>query len=170
MYQQSYLFFGIDFKGSIIKIKIAGNHVLVSLEVSSLFKNIPFDLVLKGIERICNTNKNYIQIVLHKFQKGIKFLMKLIFFKCDKTFYKQTYGTPISSPISGKLADIVLHDSQVEILNKLKLKKPVHCRYVDDIILTILNDKFMEVFKFLVHTIPDSTLHNNLKKTIPLVF
>jgi len=51
--------------------------------------------------------------------------------------YKQTFGTPMGSPISPIIADIVLQDLENKALEKLKFTPCFYLRYVDDIVLTL---------------------------------
>ena len=78
---------------------------------------------------------------LQEFQKGIEFLMKKTFFQFDKEYCHQIFGTPIGSPISPMLADLVLQDLEEVVLKKLSFKIHSHYRYVDDTFLINKNNK-----------------------------
>ena len=59
--------------------------------------------------------------------------MDSTFFQFDKCFYKQTYGTPMWSPISPIIVDIVRQDSEEDCMNNFDFTIPLYFRYVDDI-------------------------------------
>ena len=53
-------------------------------------------------------------------------------------FYRQTFGLP-NSPLSSILADLVMEDLQLFLLNKLFVTSLFYVRYVDNIALAIDN-------------------------------
>src|SRR5580765_3687713 len=59
------------------------------------------------------------------------------YFCFDNTIYKQTFGTPMGSPLSPTIADIVLQDIENKALYKIGTKLPIYYRYVDDILLAV---------------------------------
>ena len=95
------------FKGVILKIKIPSDHIMISLDATSLFANVPIDLVKNSIEKRWNLINKATNLPLQELQKGIEFPMKNTFFQYDNEYY-QIFGTPVGSPISPMLADLVL--------------------------------------------------------------
>src|SRR5580765_6949202 len=65
----------------------------------------------------------------------VKFILTSTYFCFDNTIYKQTFGTPMRSPLSPTIADIVLQDIENKALYKIGTKLPIYYRYVDDILL-----------------------------------
>ena len=57
----------------------SGN-IMISLDVTSLFKTVPIDLVKNSIEKRWNLINKATNLPLQEFQKGIEFLMKNTFF------------------------------------------------------------------------------------------
>jgi len=107
--------------------------ILISLDVISLFTNIPQDLAIESIlNRWSLINKNT-NIPKDDFILAIKFVLSSTYFTFNKIIYRQTFGTPMGSPLSPVIADIVLQDLEEKALNNLNLS--FYYRYVDDIIL-----------------------------------
>lgn len=111
---------------------------LVSLDVISLFTNVPLDLTIKCLNRRWNFIKRNTIILKDEFMDAVSFILKSIFFKFNYRIYKQTFGTPMDSPLSSIIADIVLQDLEKETLNSLDFSLPFYYRYMDNIILAVL--------------------------------
>ena len=68
------------FKDIISKTKIPTDHIMISLDISSLFTNVPFDLIINSINKRWNFIKSATNLPLEEFKKGIEFLMNNTFF------------------------------------------------------------------------------------------
>ena len=68
------------FKDIISKTKIPTDHIMISLDVSSLFTNVPFDLIINSIKKGWNSIKSATNFPLEEFKRGIEFLMNNTFF------------------------------------------------------------------------------------------
>ena len=75
------------FKDIISKTKIPTDHIMISLDVSSLLTNVPFDLVINSIKKRWSFIKSATNLPLEDFQKGIEFLMNNTFFQFDNKYY-----------------------------------------------------------------------------------
>ena len=117
------------------------NHIMISLDVTSLFTNVPTQLVLKGIDKRWPIIQKLTKLPIDELKKGINFLMDSTHLKIDNKYYKQIFGTPMGSPISPIIADIVMQDLEEEIIKKQNFTVPLYYRYVDDTILFIPKDK-----------------------------
>ena len=67
------------------------------------------------------------------------------YFLFNNKYYKQSFVTPMGSPISGLFADLVMDDLESECLRKLSFKPIFFYRYVDDIIMCIPNSGLNEM-------------------------
>jgi len=101
---------------------------LVSLDIISLFINIPLNLALKSISNrwsyICRGTK----IPKSEFLNARKIILDSIFFKFNNKIYKQNFGTPKGSPLSPVIADIVMQDLEKRALEGFINKIPFYYR------------------------------------------
>jgi len=119
----------------------------ISLDVISLFTNIPLELAINSIlnrwDRISVSTK----IPRDKFINGIKLIINSTFFTFDKKIYRQIFGTPIGSPLSPVIADLVMRDLETQALNKLHFETKIYVRYVDDILMATPNNQVENTLK-----------------------
>ena len=118
---------------------------MISLDVMSLFNNIPIKLILKSIDKRWHYIEKCTKLPLEEFKDGIKFLMNNTFFQFNNFYYRQSFGTPMGSPIFLILADLVMQDLERNVLENFDFNIPVYYRYVDDTIMFIPKDKIEEV-------------------------
>ena len=94
---------------------------MMSLDVTSLFTNVPLNIVLISIEKRWHYISPNTKFSLDQFILGIQMLMEQKnFFKFDHQFYSQTFGTPMGSPISPTLSNFVMQDLGTDIFKKKK--------------------------------------------------
>lgn len=67
---------------------------LISLNVVSLFTNIPLDLTIDSINRTWDYIKNNTVILQNEFIIVVRFVLNSTYFFFNDTCYKQTFGTP----------------------------------------------------------------------------
>ena len=130
-----------EFKQKIEKCNIPSNYVLLSLDVTSLFTNIPNELVMIGLKKRWELIKNNTNIPKKSFLNAVEFILNSTFFKFNNKFYNQVSGTPMGSSISPIIADLVMVDLETEILGSFDFLIPWYFRYVDDTILCVPQDK-----------------------------
>jgi hypothetical protein len=118
-------------------IHISNNNVLASLDVTSLFTNVPFDLVIEGLKNRWTYIRDETRIPLSEFLLAIQFVLDSTYFTFGSVIYKQTFGMPMGSPLSPILADIVMQDLEKKAINSLNYELQFYYRYVDDIILSL---------------------------------
>jgi len=80
------------------------------------------------LDKQCNIPKN-------EFVGAVRFVLDSTFFKFDQKIYKQNFGTPMGSPLSHIIADLVIQDLEREV--KLDFRLPFYFRYVDNILTAV---------------------------------
>lgn len=120
-------------------LKLPDNSCLCSLDVVSLFTNVPLELTLKGISKRWKHICLHTKISEQEFLSALKFVLSSTYFTFDNKIYRQTFGTPMGSPLSPIVADITIQD--LESLNTLTFHILFYFRYIDDIIVVLPNDK-----------------------------
>jgi len=87
-----------DLFNTLLGRKIPENQVLISLDVQSLFTNVPEELVLEAINNRWDHIKEKTKITKKEFIIAVKFILNSTFFTFDKVTYRQIFGTPMGSP------------------------------------------------------------------------
>jgi len=114
---------------------------LASLDVVSLFTNVPLEYVYDSILNRWNLIERNTAIPKDEFVKAIKLVLESTFFSFNGAIYKQIFGTPMGSPLSPIIADLVLRDIETKAISKLNFELPLYYRYVDDILLAASKDQ-----------------------------
>ena len=129
----------LDFKQKLSNIHIPPGHKLFSLDVVSLFTNIPKDMLFNIIEQKWKEISEHTQIPIDLFKQGLSLLFDNCYFSFDDTTYRQKYGLPMGCPCSPVLANLVMEFLEQKILHRLKVEFNVNIlvyyRYVDDIFI-----------------------------------
>jgi len=92
--------------------------ILISLNTISLFTNISLDLAVNYISNHwtfisdCNIPKN-------EFIKIITLVLKSTYFTFNNYIYKQTFGTPMGSPLPLIIADLILCDLEERVRDRI---------------------------------------------------
>ena len=113
------------------------NYHLCSLDVVSLFTNVPIELSIESILKRWNDISVGTSIPKDEFIIGIKLVLNSTFFKFNERTYRQIFGTPMGSPLSPIIADIVMQDLEERAVMSLPFELPLYMRYVDDILCAI---------------------------------
>ncbi|XP_043478403.1 uncharacterized protein LOC122508871 [Leptopilina heterotoma] len=116
-------------------------YTFLSLDVSSMFTNISCELVIQSLDRRIRSINQKCKIPFCDIIDCTKFVFNNTYFSLDGKFYRQIYGTPMGSPISAFVSDLVMDDLESDCLEILKEKYncvPLfYFRYVDDTILAV---------------------------------
>ena len=145
---ESHINNSIDLLDKIKDVNIPSDHILISLDVKALYPNVSLDLIKKSIRKRFHLFKKINnKILLREIIEAVEFLYENTYFMFNGRFFKQTYGTPMGSPISPILADIVMADLEESCIKKLKYKPLFFVRYVDDILTCIPKDQIDNTLK-----------------------
>jgi len=139
---------------------VQDSDILISLDVTSLFTNVPLDLAMDSISERWSYIQRNTKISKNEFLIAIKFVLSSTYFTFNNIIYKQTYGTPMGSPLSPVIADIVMQDLETSCLNRINCKLTFYFRYVDDIVMAAPSEKTDLIFKTF------NEYHDRIKFTI----
>ena len=82
-----------------------------------------------------------------KFLGAIKFILNSTFFSFNNKIYKHSFGTPMGSPLSPVIADLVMRRLETVSLISLDLDMIFYYRYVDDIYTAIAPSKIDDLLE-----------------------
>ncbi|XP_062706909.1 uncharacterized protein LOC115256058 [Aedes albopictus] len=116
---------------------IPDDHILVSFDVVSLFTKIPKELIMRSIIFRWDDIKQGTNINLDLFLEIIELCVDSSYFRFRDTYYLQTFGTAMGSPLSPILADYVMEDLLNDVTGKLQNNIPILKKYVDDLFLVL---------------------------------
>lgn len=117
--------------------QIPPNYVLVSLDVVSLFTNIPTDLTIKILTERWDSIKDHCSLTLSQLVQLLNFTFENSYFNFENKFYKQVFGLGMGNCMSPACSDLIMSVLQKECINKLPFKLPFFKRYVDDIVTCV---------------------------------
>lgn len=136
-----------EFTEFINEKQLPNNYVIISLDVVSLFSNIPLDLVIKSIQDKWQDISNSCNMTQNKFIDIIKFIFDTTYFQYDNIFYKQILGTPMGGKISPIIAQYVMDMLLDSCIPKLSFHLPFIKKYVDDIICAVPQGSIQEILE-----------------------
>lgn len=140
----------LHFKDKISEITMDTGEILVSFDVVSLFTNVPMQLCLEILERGWNRISTHTDIPKKKFLDMLSFcFLDNNYFSFNGNYYKQIFGTPMGSPLSPILADIVMEDLLDSIVQKLDFKIKLIVKYVDDLFFIIPEETLTHIHNLL---------------------
>jgi Reverse transcriptase (RNA-dependent DNA polymerase)/GIY-YIG catalytic domain len=140
----------MEFIDEIKPLKIRPGDVKVSFDVVSLFTKVPVKESLIYIRKRLTEIpfSSWTDLKLDDIMELLKICLKSTYFKYDDTFYHQTEGTAMGSPISPVVAELYMQSLENEIVPKSR-----HIlfwrRYVDDIFAIIRRRKTKDVLNLL---------------------
>ncbi|XP_044764379.1 uncharacterized protein LOC123320947 [Coccinella septempunctata] len=122
-------------------VTLPEGYILISLDVVSLFTNIPLDLILEILRKNWDLIKPHTTLSRESFIEIIEFIFNNAYLIFDGEFYEQIFGTPMGSPLSAILATIILDYLLDMILPTIWFHIPFFYKFVDDLFCAIPADK-----------------------------
>ncbi|CAH3019778.1 unnamed protein product, partial [Porites evermanni] len=132
--QKSYLKDTTQFINFIEKRKVPNNAILVSMDVTSLYTNIPQE---EGLNTVCKAYeafyKNDTPIPTNSLRSLLRLILQENSFQFNGRNYLQTHGTAMGTKVAVAFANIFMSAVETEIINKSKIKPLEWKRYIDDV-------------------------------------
>ncbi|XP_068708250.1 uncharacterized protein [Montipora foliosa] len=132
--QESYLKDSTDFINFIERTKLPKNAILASMDVTSLYTNIPQE---EGITTVCKAYEDFYQNHLPIPTKFLRQMLCLILkensFQFNGRHYLQTHGTAMGTKMAVAFANVFKAKIEKGIISKSKIKPLVWKRYIDDV-------------------------------------
>ena len=132
--QKSYLKDTTNFVNFIERRNLPGDAFLVSLDVASLYTNIPQE---EGINTVCKAYQTFYgentPIPTQSLRRILKLILQENSFEFNSKNYLQTHGTAMGTKMAVTFANIFMSAVETEILNLRKTKPLEWKRYIDNI-------------------------------------
>ncbi|VEN48904.1 unnamed protein product [Callosobruchus maculatus] len=135
----------IELVDTLKELNLPSNYILISLDVTSLFTNIPKQLIINLITKYWKKICEFTNIPLTTFIEIINVCFDTSYFVFHGIFYQQLDGTAMGNPCSPVLANLVMEELIHTIIQSLDFEVPLIKLYVDDTILAIPADKVEHV-------------------------
>ena len=157
--QKSYLKDTTDFLNFLENTKVAKDTMLVSMDVTSLYTNIPQE---EGITIVCKTYEKFHlskpPIPTPYLRDMLRLILKENSFHFNGKNYLQTHGTAMGTKMAVSFANIFMAAVETEIISRSHLKPLTWKRYIDDV-FSLWNINKGEISSFI-------ELANNYHPTI----
>ena len=131
---KSFIRDSFHFRNFIKHQRIPQNYMLASLDVISLYTNIPLELIETVIEEYWDKIKHHTKLPKKDFLYALKICVTSTFFQYQEEFYKQISGVAMGGPVSAVVANLVMEYIEEKILASLKCNVTFYKRFVDDCI------------------------------------
>jgi len=104
--------------------------------------------------------RNFHPVAMDEFLTAVRFILDSTFFSFNHINYKQIFGTPMGSPLSPIISDIVLQDIETAALNLCHFEIPIFYRYVDDVLFAANRSHFNDILTVF------NSFHSRLQFTL----
>ena len=132
--QESYLKDSTDFINFIERTRVPYNAFLVSMDVTSLYTNIPQE---EGIETVCNAYESFYEgespIPTQYLKRALELILQENSFQFTGKYYLQTHGTAMGTKMAVAFANIFMGKVESQILERSAIKPLAWKRYIDDV-------------------------------------
>ena len=117
------------------------NVKMLSLDVVSLFTNVPVDDVLTFLENKLSEYQEQFPLPVSKIVALVRLCVSTNYFSFQNEFYRQKFGCAMGGNLSPVLANLYMEYFESVLLPQIKPADMIWYRYVDDI-FTIWNDSW----------------------------
>ena len=160
--QQSYIKDTTQFINFIEGTRIPQNAVLVSMDVTSLYTNIP---QAEGITTICHAYDTFYTgtppIPTHYLREMLKLILQENSFQFNGKDFLQTHGTAMGTKTAVSFANIFMAKIETAIIDQHSTKPLVWKRYIDDV-FSLWDTNREEINNFIEHA---NNYHPTIKFT-----
>jgi hypothetical protein len=128
----SYIKDTTDFLNMIKDIPVDENDILVTIDVSALYTNIPHDEGVQAIKEWMTEN----QIETEKINLLCELANKVLkcnYFEFDNQLYLQVQGTAMGTRMAPNYAIIFMHQLEKKLLQRSQQKPTIWKRFIDDV-------------------------------------
>ena len=109
------------------------DHYMFSLDVESLFTNVPLKETVNYICDYIENSDRSIGLPVVQLKKLILMCTENVQFRFNNEIYRQKDGVAMGSPLGPLLADVFISKLETKVLHPLIEKFSLYCRYMDDI-------------------------------------
>ncbi|XP_076056169.1 uncharacterized protein LOC143034110 [Oratosquilla oratoria] len=121
---------------------------MVSIDVQFKFTSIPQDLAKRILSKTVEETLGFLEnqkLSSTELMGLISMCLDSTYFRFREHIYHQRKGTPMGSPISVVVAEVVMQQFEAELLRTVPLSLKLWVRYVDDV-FTVMQDKDFDPF------------------------
>ncbi|XP_063955552.1 uncharacterized protein LOC135154173 [Lytechinus pictus] len=131
---KSYVKDTTDFLNKIKSAPLTSDSILVTMDVKSLYTNIPHD---QGVEalRIFLQKQGTPDQEIEDLSSMVDFILKHNYFEFNEKYYLQCKGTAMGTKMAPAYANLYMAVLEEDFLSKCSLKPSLYIRYIDDIFL-----------------------------------
>ncbi len=150
-----------DFISKIRSLKTDKRIILVTMDVTSLYTNIPNQEGKTAVYRTLLQHDYNEQLSLDSLMKLLDHVLKMNCFEFNEKYYLQVGGTAMGTILAPSLANIFLGSLENKLLAKAPCKPDLYLRYIDDIfcVFTTSRSQVEEFIDFM------NSQHNTIKFT-----
>ncbi|XP_055590556.1 uncharacterized protein LOC129742653 [Uranotaenia lowii] len=127
-----------DFSSEITNVQVPEGCIIYSLDVVSLYTNVPVQNVFEIIEQKWREISAYTPIPWAEFKRALTTILGASFFQYGGRIFEQTFGTPMGSPLSPVVASLLMEQLEEKAIQNLRDKGitlVMYKRYVDDCLI-----------------------------------
>ena len=163
-----------EFVECIKNYSVEENECLVSFDVVSLFTSVPVDKALALVLELLASDDSLssrTRLSISDIKQGLQICLDSTVFSYKKSFFKQTFGTPMGSCISPIIANLYMEHIEHTAITTFHTPPNLWLRYVNDT-FCILDKKHMSEFHSHLNSICSHiqfTMENEHDFSLPLL-